>query len=292
MTHFLQYALDAVSTSSLYVLLALPVALVYGIMNLVNFAQGELITIGAYALFLLGAIWLPLGVFLAVVVVVIAALAMERVAFRPVRGASPESLLVTSFALSFFLQNLALTIFGSRPKSLTTPPELNSGFHLGALYVQWLTILTVGLCVVCVGGLAFFLQRTSFGIQMRAAAEDFTMARLLGVKADAVVSMAFAISGLLAGTACFVLVVQGGSAFATMGLTPVLIAYVSTMMGGLGSLPGAVLGAAILGTLTVVLEAVLPTPVRSSRDAFVYGIVLLLLLVRPHGLMSQHRERV
>lgn len=292
MTHFLQYALDAVSTSSLYVLLALPVALVYGIMNLVNFAQGELITIGAYALFLLGAIWLPLGVFLAVVVVVIAALAMERVAFRPVRGASPETLLVTSFALSFFLQNLALTIFGSRPKSLTTPPELNSGFHLGALYVQWLTILTVGLCVVCVGGLAFFLQRTSFGIQMRAAAEDFTMARLLGVKADAVVSMAFAISGLLAGTACFVLVVQGGSAFATMGLTPVLIAFVSTMMGGLGSLPGAVLGAAILGTLTVVLEAVLPTPVRSSRDAFVYGIVLLLLLVRPHGLMSQHRERV
>jgi branched-chain amino acid transport system permease protein len=292
MIHFLEYVVDAVTTSSLYVLLALPVALVYGIMNLVNFAQGELITVGAYALFLLGAIWLPLGIFLALLVVVAAALAMERSAFRPVRGASPETLLVTSFAVSFFLQNLALTLFGSRPKGVTTPAVLAAGVHFGAVRVQWLSILTFVLCVLCVGGLTLFLTRTSFGVQMRAAAEDFTMARLLGVRADVIVSVAFAMSGALAGVACFVLVAQGGSAYATMGLTPVLIAFVATMMGGLGSLPGAVLGAAILGTLTIVLEAVLPTPLRPARDAFVYGTVLVLLLARPNGLMSWHRERV
>jgi branched-chain amino acid transport system permease protein len=290
--HFLQYVLDALTTSSLYVLLALPVALVYGIMDLVNFAQGELITIGAYSLFLLGAIWLPLTVFLTLVAVVAAALAMERAAFRPVRGASPETLLVTSFAVSYFLQNLALTLFGSRPKSVSTPAVLNSGFHIGGLWVQWLSVLTVASCVICVGALTLFLTRTGFGIQMRAAAEDFTMARLLGVKANAVVSVAFAMSGALAGVACFVLVVQGGSAYATMGLTPVLIAFVATMMGGLGSLQGAVLGAVILGVLTIVLEATLPTPLRPARDAFVYGAVLIVLLVRPNGLLPTHRERV
>src|SRR5262249_20836977 len=206
--HFLQYVVDALTTSSLYVLLALPVALVYGIMDLVNFAQGELLTIGAYTLFLLGAIWLPLAVFLGLVAVVAAALAMERAAFRPVRGASPETLLVTSFAVSYFLQNLALTLFGSRPKSVSTPAVLNSGVHIGALRVQWLSVVTVAACIICVGALTMFLTRTRFGIQMRAAAEDFTMARLLGVKADAVVSVAFVMSGVLAGVACFVLVVQ------------------------------------------------------------------------------------
>lgn len=292
MTGFLQHCVDATSLASLYALLALPVALVYGIMNLVNFAHGELIMIGAYALFLFGALTLPLWVFLSLLVVIAAALAMERSAFRPLRGASPETLLVSSFAVSYLLQNLALLLFGSRPKSIETPSGLDRVFYVHGLRIDLLSLLTVALSVICIGGIAIFLKRTQFGVQMRAAAEDFTMARLLGVRANSIVAAAFTISGALAGVAAFILVAQGGSAYSTMGLTPVLIAFVATMMGGLGSLAGAVLGALILGAGTVTLQVVLPASLRPSRDAFLYGAVLLLLLLRPDGLVVAHRERV
>jgi branched-chain amino acid transport system permease protein len=292
LTDLLQHAVDIVSLASLYALLALPVALIYGIMNLVNFAHGELIMIGGYALFLLGALALPVAVFIMLLAVVAAALAMERSAFRPVRGASAETLLVTSFAVSFLLQNVALVIFGSRPKSVGTPAGLNGAFEIGGVRIDHLDALTFGACVTCVVALAVFLRRTRFGIQMQAASEDFMMARLLGVRANSVIAAAFAISGALAGVAAFFLVVRGGSAYPTMGLAAVIIAFVATMMGGLGSLRGAIIGAAILGATTVLLDVVLPEAMRPERDAFLYGAVLLLLLIRPEGLSPAGRERV
>ncbi|MBS1880624.1 MAG: branched-chain amino acid ABC transporter permease [Actinobacteria bacterium] len=292
MTEIIQHLVDAAGLASLYALLALPVALVYGIMNLVNFAHGELIMIGAYGLFIFAAITLPLAAFLALVIVVLAALAMERAAFRPVRGSSPETLLVTSFAVSFLLQNAALMIFGSRPKSVETPSLFSQTVTIGGVHIEGVTILSVGLAVICIGGLVIFMKRTAFGMAMRAAAEDFTMARLVGIRANAVISGTFAISGVGAGVAAFILVVQGGSAFATMGLTPVIIAFVATMMGGLGSFSGALIGAALLGAGTVAFDVLLPTQLRSSREAFVYGAVLVVLLIRPQGLVPARRERV
>lgn len=292
MTALLQHVVDAMGLAGLYALLALPVALIYGIMGLVNFAHGELIMIGAYGLFIFAAVSLPLAVFLMIAVVIVAALAMERSAFRPVRGSTPETLLVTSFAVSFLLQNLALMIFGSRPKSIETPGFLNHAVSVGGVQIEGVTILSVGAAVVFIGGLVIFMRRTSFGMAMRAAAEDFTMARLVGIRANAVISGTFAISGAMAGVAAFILVVQGGSAFATMGLAPVIIAFVATMMGGLGSFSGALLGAALLGAGTVAFNVVLPTELRSSREAFVYGGVLLLLLIRPQGLIPSRKERV
>jgi branched-chain amino acid transport system permease protein len=292
MIDLIQAAVDAFALAGLYALLALPVALIYGIMGLINFAQGELAMVGAYGLFLFAALTLPLAVFLALLLVVIVALTMERVAFRPVRNSSPETLLVTSFGVSFFLQNLALIIFGSRPKSIGTPSGLSQAFEVGGIYIDAVTILTIVLAVICIGGLIIFINKTKFGISMRAAAEDFTMARLVGIRANAVISASFAIAGVLAGVAAFVLVVQSGSAFAGMGLTPVIIAFVATMMGGLGSLRGALLGAAILGAITVGFDHFLSEEMRPARDAFVYGTVLLVLLIRPEGLIPANRERV
>ena len=292
MTDLLQHLVDIVSLASLYALLALPVALIYGIMSLVNFAHGELIMIGAYALFLLGALVLPLLLFLVLLAVIAAALSMERTAFRPVRGVSPETLLVTSFALSFLLQNLALLLFGSRPKSIDTPSGLTGVFEVAGARIDYLDALSFGMAVVCIGGLALFLRRTKFGVQMQAASEDFMMARLLGVRANSVIAAAFAVSGALAGIAAFLLVAQGGSAYPTIGLAVVIIAFVATMMGGLGSLTGSILGAAILGGTTVLLDVVLPESLRPTRDAFLYAAVLLLLLIRPDGLAPMKRERV
>ncbi len=292
MTDLIQAVVDAFALAGLYALLALPVALIYGIMGLINFAQGELTMIAAYGLFLFAALTLPLAIFMALLLVVVAALAMERVAFRPVRNSSQETLLVTSFGVSFLLQNLALIIFGSRPKSIETPSGLSQSFEIGGIYIDALTILTVALAVICIGGLVLFMNKTRFGISMRAAAEDFTMARLVGIRANAVISATFAIAGVLAGVAAFVLVVQSGSSFATMGLTPVIIAFVATMMGGLGSLRGALLGAAILGVITVGFDQILSEELRPARDAFVYGAVLLVLLIRPAGLIPASKERV
>lgn len=286
MTEFLQNVVDAVSLGSLFALLALGVALLYGIMRLINFAHGELIMIGGYALFLFADIPFSVRIALVVAAVVVAALAMERVAFRPVRGASDDTLLVTSFAVSFLLSNLALVIFGARPRGIRLPDIFSESVQVGDLRISALSIITVAVTVVLVGGLALLLKRTTIGVQMRAAAEDFNMARLLGVRANRIIAAAFAISGVLAAAAALLVVAQGGTVTPLIGLSPVLIAFIATILGGLGSLPGSVLAAFTLGVLTVALEALLPASLRPYRDAFVYGIVFLILLVRPNGLLT------
>jgi branched-chain amino acid transport system permease protein len=285
MTSVVQNAIDAMALGSLYALIALGIALIFGIMQLINFAHGELIMIGAYALVLFSDPPLVVQIGGAVVIVVIVALAMERVAFRPVRGASPATLLVTSFALSYMLQNLAILILGAVPRSAQLTPALAETFRVGGISISRLDVLVVAVTIALLVTLAAFLARTPMGIQMRAAAENFDMARLLGVRADRVIATAFAISGLLAAVAGLFLVAQRGSVGAQIGLTPVLFAFIATVVGGMGSLSGAVLGGFLLGTLSVVLQASLPFEIRPYRDAFLFGAVMILLVVRPQGLI-------
>jgi len=285
MTSVIQNAIDAMTLGSLYALIALGIALIFGIMQLINFAHAELIMIGAYALVLLTDPPLLVQIGGAILIVVVFALAMERVAFRPVRGASPATLLVTSFALSYMLQNLAILILGAVPKSAQLTPALAETFTIGDVSISRLDVLVVVLTIVLLVGLAGFLARTPMGVQMRAAAENFDMARLLGVRADRVIAAAFAISGVLAAIAALFLVAQRGSVGPAIGLTPVLFAFIATVVGGMGSLPGAVLGGFLLGTLSVVLQAVLPLEIRPYRDAFLFGAVMILLVLRPQGLI-------
>jgi branched-chain amino acid transport system permease protein len=280
----IQHGIDAISSGSLYALLALGIALIFGVMGLINFAHGELIMAGAYAVVLI-ALPAPAVIPIALATVIALALAMERIAFRPVRQASPATLLVTSFALSFLLQSVAALIWGSLPRTTNFASGLNDSFLIGSIAVQKLDLVIVGTTLALLLALSLLLGRTAIGRQMRAAAEDFDMARVLGIRANTVIASAFALSGVLAGVASILLVARTGTATPTMGINAVLFAFIATIVGGMGSLHGAVLGGFLLGALTIGLEASLPLELRAYRDAFVFAVVLVVLVIRPQGLV-------
>lgn len=285
MTDVIQHLIDAVSLGSLYALLALGVALIFGIMNLINFAYGELIMIGAFTLYALAGIPWPLQLAGCLLVTVFASLLMDRLAFRPFRGASAPVLLVTSFALSFALQSLATVVYGSRAKGISLPGFFSESITVGSVSFSSLNLITVVLVAFMLVGLANFLRRSAVGVQMRAAAENFGTARLVGVKADRVIGVAFALSGLSAAVAAILIVAQRGTVTPTLGAGPVLIAFVATIIGGLGSLYGAAFGGMLLGVLTVLLQVALPDGLVAYRDAFLYAGVIIVLLARPQGLV-------
>ena len=304
MLEVLQYVIDALSLGSLYALAALGIGLLFGILRLINFAHGDFISIGAYVLIVpsanviatmyVGAMAWPILIAAVVAVVVLIALISEALVFRPLRASSPATLMIGSFALSFVIQYLLLMIYGSRPKAVDIWSGLSAQVDLGGVRVPELQLITLAVTAVLLGALGLFLKRTRFGVQMRAAAENFRMARMLGVRANLVIALAFALSGLLAATVSLLYVTQTGMLSLQMGVPLMLFAFVSTVIGGLGSLLGAVVGGFTVGILSVVLQAVLPPDLRSFRDAFVFTLVVAILLWRPNGLVQVRaiRERV
>jgi branched-chain amino acid transport system permease protein len=288
----LQNAIDAISVGSLFALFALGIALIFGIMGLINFAHGELILASALTLVLLDTFPILLTAALAAGVAIALALAMDRVAFRPIRSAPPATLLITSFAVSFTLQNLVILIFGARPRTTNVATPLTQVFEIGGVIVPKINVLTVVLTAVLLVATQLFLTRTRVGTQMRAAAEDFRMARILGLKANRIIAIAFAISGLLAAAAAVLLVAQTGTVTPTMGVTAVIFGFIATVVGGLGSLPGAVLGGYVVGALVVTLQASLSTELRPYRDAFAFIVIFGFLIVRPRGLLPPRATQV
>ena len=291
-----QNIIDALSLGSLFALTSLGIGLIFGIMRLINFAHGDLIMIGAYALIVpsaavapqlfIGA-WHPAAVVAAVVLIVILfAVACERLAFRPLRQADPSVLLIASFALSFFFQNLVLLIYEGRPKGVDLWPVLTDPFLLGDIRLPRLQIVMIAATAALLLLLVVFLKRTAIGRQMRAASEDFMMARFLGVRANRVIAAAFAISGLLAAVISLLFVVQNGVLKFDMGVPLVLAAFVGTVVGGMGSLVGAVVGGFVVGVASVFFQIVLPLEMRLNRDAWVYGLILVILLLRPGGIVK------
>jgi branched-chain amino acid transport system permease protein len=285
-TSFLQNVIDAASLGGLYALVALGIALIFGVMGFINFAHGELIMIGAYVLVYVADDPAVVAIVLTVLVVVFAALSMERIGFRPIRGASPTTLLVTSFAISYLLQNVARLTVGSLPRSVPLPAGISDSVEVGDLVISKLAIAEIVVTAVLLAGLWLFMTRASLGVQMRAAAEDFGMAQLLGVRANRVIAVAFALSGALAAVVALLFVAQVGVVSPTIGLAPALVGFVATVLGGMRSLVGATLGGFLLGVLTIAAQQLLPGDLSSFRDAFVFGIVILVLLVRPQGLLG------
>jgi branched-chain amino acid transport system permease protein len=292
MINFLQNLIDAASLGSLYALIALGIALLFGIMQLVNFAHGELIMIGGYTFLLLEHHSWPLIILGTIAAGVVAAVLMERVAFRPVRNASPPTLFITSFAVSYLIQNVMIIAVGATARAAQLPLTLSKPVSVGGLNVARLDLITIAGTFVLVVAFIAFLTRTQFGLQMRAAAEDFPMARLLGVRANRVVAGAFAISGFLAAVVALVVVAKTSILTPSIGQTYVLIGFVATVVGGLGSLAAAGLGGFVVGFATVGLQAWLPLSLRSYRDAFVFGLVIVILLVRPQGLIVVRSEQM
>ena len=289
-----QILVDALALGGLYALIALGIGLIFSVLRLANFAHAELVTVSAYALFALSGSPAIMAFAGAVLLAVALAVLTERVAFRPLRAADPATLLIASFAVSMLIQKLLVFLVGSRPKPLDPLPFLSRPVTLGPVQVSALKLVTVATCAVLLVALTLFLKRTVFGLRMRAAAENFTMARLLGVRADAVILAAFALSGALAAVVALLFTAQTGFVQPRLGVLLVVIAFVATVIGGLGSLPGAVAGGFAVGVLATLLQAFLPEGLRPFREAFLFVAVILVLLWRPNGLFPARglRERV
>lgn len=286
-----QNAIDAVSRGSFFALVALGVAMIFGIMQLINFAYGELIMAGGYAMFIFvdsffsASVW-PLLIIWTIAVAVVFAAAQERLAFRPVRKADPTTMLVTSFAVSVLLVNISVLVWGSLGRSVPIAGVTVEQWLVGDVRIRKIDVITLLVTAFLLVALTIFLKRTSLGVQMRAASEDFRMSRLLGVPANRVISSAFVISGVLAGSVALLAVSNSGSVSPGMGLFPLIFGLVATVLGGMASLVGAVVGGFILGGLVTGLEAGLPEDLRIYRDAFVFGAVVLILVFRPQGIVA------
>ena len=287
MEYILQQVLNAVSLGGIYALLALGLAVVFSIVSLINFAHGELMTVAGYGLYfaIAAQVPLPLALVIGVSMAMLAAVLTERLAFRPMRKADVTSLLLTSFAVSAIMRVLFQNGISARPKPVPLPPGLSGTVSFGFAHVGTVPLLSVAVTALSLLALTLFLTRTTLGKAMRAAAEDFQVLRLMGIRANRVVATAFAVSGALAGISAALWVAQRGSVDPLMGFVPVLKAFVAAVIGGLGSLSGAVAGGFALGILEVLFQAFLPEAALPFRDAFVLGVVVLILLVRPDGLI-------
>jgi branched-chain amino acid transport system permease protein len=286
--YLVQQAINALSLGSTYALLALGLAMLFSIMGLINFAHGELLVIGGYAMWALlehGVPW-PVVIPLTLLAPALAAIAMERIAFRPLRGASLVTLLIASFAVSLLLQTL-FQIFAGTDKGIELPSWVDDVVDVGPYTISVLKIVMTGVTLLTLLLLTLFLKRTLLGIAMRAAAEDFEVTRLMGIRANAVVIAAFFLSGLLAGLASLFYFTQSGSVGPFDGTEPVVKAFIAVVIGGLGSLTGAVVGGFALGITEVALDAALPTGAQPFGTAFALLVVIAILLLRPQGLVGR-----
>jgi len=303
-TH-VQALIDAIGLGAVYALMAVGIGLVFGVLRLINFAYGQLIMIGAYMLVFTQGWGDAASVLICFAGVVFAALAMERVAFRPLRSASPATMLVATFAISFFLQSVALLRYtyknGPVGDSVGTLSGLNHAATIGSLHIRWITIVAIIVGAVALGALALLLNRTTIGLQMRAAAADFRTARLLGVRANRVITFAVAISGVLAAAAAIILAVQAVQVTNTTGLDETILVLVGVVVGGVDRLLSAALGGFAMGFVTSFLGFELQTQGSASQGAWpftsgvylpslVYVLVILVLVVRPAGLFARRGQ--
>jgi branched-chain amino acid transport system permease protein len=289
---------DAVGLGAIYALMAVGIGLVFGVLRLVNFAYGQLIMAGAYTL-AFTAHWRVVWSIVACVLVVVAlSLAMERAVFRPLRGASPAVMLVTTFAIAFMLQAVALLV-DLRDDTIgeiaTSIAPLNQAITVAGVDVRKITIVAVVVAAVALGLLALLLLRTTIGLHMRAAAADFPTARLLGVQANRVIAFAVLLSGLLAATVSVLLTVQFPFVGPDFALRETIVVLVGVVVGGIDRLWTATLGGFAIGFATGVINGALPTEQTVFLPSAVFGLVILVLLLRPAGLFAWGRpaaERV
>lgn len=313
--YLFQQVINALSAGSLYALMAVGLALVFGILRLINFAHGDVMMVAAYIAVFSLASGMPLPVVIVTMIVgtILVGLLIERVAYRPLRGAPEVALLLTSFAVGQILQNsvLLLTRLLGKPIQIAFPaPDLISGVvNVGSLTISKVNLGSFIVGVVVLVLLTLFISRTRLGLSMHASAEDLDAARLMGIRINYVVAVAFAIAAALAAIAGLFYAAQTGQINPYMGFTPVLKAFIAAVIGGFGSLAGAVLGAYVLAFLEVLptalfgiadiipagsippevhdmIATLFPAHLSGYRDAFVFVVLIVILLFRPNGLLG------
>lgn len=288
---FLTHLINGVSLGSVYAIIALGYTMVYGIAKMLNFAHGDVIMVGAYLSFCATAYWnLPpmVGVVLATVVCTVLGIAIERIAYKPLRSATSLAVLITAIGVSYFLQNAAQLIWGSNPKTFTSVVG-NHTFKLadGALNISLTSVVTVLTGIVVMIALTLFTTYTKTGTAMRAVSEDKGAAQLMGINVNTTISVTFAIGSGLAAIAGVLLCSAYPNLAPTTGSLPGIKAFTAAVFGGIGSIPGAMLGGILLGLIEIFSKAYIDTQLS---DAIVFAVLIVVLLVKPNGLLGKRRN--
>lgn len=292
---FISYLINGISLGSVYALIALGYTMVYGIAKMLNFAHGDVIMIGAYVALtaMTGAGLSPIAaVLIAMVFCTVLGITIEYVAYRPLRNAASSlAVLITAIGVSYLLQNVALLIFGANTKSFTSVVPLKSlSLAGGKLTISGETIVTIACCIVIMIGLTLFIKRTKAGQAMRAVSEDKGAAQLMGINVNKTISLTFAIGSALAAIAGVLLC----SAYPTLtpytGSMPGIKAFVAAVFGGIGSIPGAMIGGILLGIIEIFGKAYIST---QMADAIVFAVLIVVLIVKPTGILGKNiQEKV
>ena len=286
MTHFIQTLISGLSLGSIYALIALGYTMVYGIAKMLNFAHGDIIMIGAYAgIIAVGQMNLPplAAVLLSILICALLGVLIEFLAYKPLRQAPPLSVLITASGVSYFLQNLALILFGSQQKAYPTLAVM-SHYTIGGVTVDGISILTLLVTAVIMVVLTFFINKTRLGKAMRAVSEDKAAASLMGISVNGTITLTFAIGSALAAVASIFYGMSYVYIKPTTGAMPGIKAFTAAVFGGIGSVPGAMLGGILLGVIEQLSKTYIST---LWSDAIVFGVLVLVLVVKPTGLLGK-----
>lgn len=294
MTLFLSYLINGISLGSVYAIIALGYTMVYGIAKMLNFAHGDIIMVGAYVCFwAMQTLGCPtiVSIVIAMVVCTVLGMLIERLAYKPLRQATSLAVLITAIGMSYLLQNIALLIWGANPKNFTSVVSIGKlSLFNGNLLITGEAIVTVLANIVIMLALTFFTGKTKMGKAMRAVSEDKGAAELMGINVNATISLTFAIGSALAAIAGVLLCSSYPMLMPTTGAMPGIKAFTAAVFGGIGSIPGAMLGGILLGIIEILGKAYIS---QELGDAFVFAVLIVVLLVKPSGLLGkQVREKV
>mgnify|MGYP005927151257 FL=1 len=285
---FINYLINGISLGSVYAIIALGYTMVYGIAKMLNFAHGDVIMIGSYVVFVtVSTMGLPpmAGVLLAVAVCTLLGMTIERIAYKPLRGASPLAVLITAIGVSYLLQNVALLIFGADTKSFTSVVTLPAiKLAGGEMTITGETIVTILSCIVIMIGLTAFINKSKAGQAMLAVSEDRGAATLMGINVNGTIALTFAIGSALAAIAGVLLCSAYPSLTPYTGSMPGIKAFVAAVFGGIGSIPGAFIGGILLGVIEILSKAYISS---QMSDAIVFSVLIIVLLVRPTGILGK-----
>ena len=284
----INYLINGISLGSVYAIIALGYTMVYGIAKMLNFAHGDVIMIGSYVVFVtVSTMGLPpmAGVLLAVAVCTLLGMTIERIAYKPLRGASPLAVLITAIGVSYLLQNVALLIFGADTKSFTSVVTLPAiKLAGGEMTITGETVVTILSCVIIMIGLTAFINKSKAGQAMLAVSEDRGAATLMGINVNGTIALTFAIGSALAAIAGVLLCSAYPSLTPYTGSMPGIKAFVAAVFGGIGSIPGAFIGGILLGVIEILSKAYISS---QMSDAIVFSVLIIVLLVKPTGILGK-----